>query len=115
MSRIASEIDVICSEVRTLTASLTASNRIFRFPEGAMTEKDWVRQYAVKVEAHKANWESLFDRRKFNRMDGYEQAKYEADLKKKAERPLYRAWKDEDSFQNISKETYDWAVQNGYA
>ena len=91
----------------------TAGDRLFRFTEGTMTEKEWVQQYAVRLEAVKVSWQSLIDRRKYNRMDGDEQEKYEASLKKKAEIPQYRAWKDNDIFVVVSKETYLWAQKTG--
>lgn len=88
-------------------------DRLFRFTEGVMTEKEWVHRYAVRVEAVKVSWESLIDRRKYNRMDGDEQKGYEASLKKKAETPQYRAWKDSDIFVVVSKGTYLWAQKSG--
>jgi len=84
------------------------SNKLVRFPEGVMTEKEWVERYADRVEEAKCSWLDFFDRTKFNRMDNDEQKKYEAQLKKKAEKPDYRAYKG-DIFYTISKETYLWA------
>jgi len=89
-----------------------ASNKPLRFPEGVMTERDWVKNYSDRLEEKKVGWESLIDRKKYHRMDGDEQKEYEAQLKKKAEKPQYRAWKG-DIFHVISKDTYDWANREG--
>lgn len=84
------------------------TGRVFRFTEGVMTERDWVQKYADRVEEVRVDWHSFItSRRKWNNMDGHEQEAYEARLKKKAEKPVYRAWKG-DIYQVISKSTYDW-------
>ena len=88
------------------------STKKVRFPEGTFTEREWVGQYADRVEEYRASYQALFDRRKFNQMDGDEQAAYEARLREKANKPLYRAWKGE-TFHDISKETYLWAKTRG--
>lgn len=75
------------------------------FPEGVMTEKEWVERYADRLQEAKISWHSLINRQKWNRMDGDEQARYERQLKKKAEQPEYRAWKGE-IFHIISPATY---------
>ena len=95
-------------------ANKTAAGKAFRFPEGVMTEEDWVRDHAARVEEVEVDWHSLIDRKKFNRMDNDEQKVYEAQLKKKAEKPQYRAWRgDRDTFYTISKETYTKAKGAG--
>jgi hypothetical protein len=89
------------------------AEQVFRFPEGVMTQREWVERYAARVEAVTVDWHRYMDRHKWNRMDGPEQAEYEKKLKKKAEKPEYRAWRHDpngDVFQVISKSTYDWAV-----
>jgi hypothetical protein len=93
-------------------SSIGTSARLLRFPEGVMTELEWVGQYADRVEEVKPNWRDFFDRVKFNRMDGDEQRIYEANLKKKAEKSEHRAWKG-DTFYTISKGTYLWARSIG--
>lgn len=82
-----------------------AGTRLMRFPEGTMTEAEWVRNHADRVEEVRESWLNLFDRNKFNRMDYAEQARYEAGLKKQAEKPVYRAWKG-DKFYAVSAASY---------
>ncbi len=89
-----------------------ASDKKHRFPEGTFTEKEWVERFADRLEEKKVDWRTLMDRRKWNRMDGDEQKTYEDQLKKKAEKPVFRAWKG-DTYQDISKDTYLWARQQG--
>jgi hypothetical protein len=99
-----------------LTSALSeAQEQPKRFPEGVMTEKEWVSKYAHSVEAVTVSWRSLINKKKWNAMDGDEQKEYEAGLKKRAEKPEYRAWRsaDKDVFQVISKATYDHAKSNG--
>lgn len=92
-----------------------AGGRTLRYPEGVMTEKAWVQQYATRLEEAKVDWVSLINRKHWNSLSGGggQQAAYEAKLKKKAEKPEYRAWKGDDYFQPVSEETYDWAKRAG--
>ncbi len=92
----------------------TAASKLIRFPEGAMTEEDWVQNHAESVEEYQENWLSFFDRTKFNRMDGPQQDEYEKELKRKVQKPRYRAWKKgHDTFFDISKATFEAAKRNG--
>lgn len=93
----------------------SAAGKTLRYPEGQMTEEDWVDRYAESVEEYRAKWTDLFDRRKFNSLDGFEaQKKYEDDLKLKAQKPRFRAWKKgKGAYQDISKATFDWAKKRG--
>jgi len=101
--------EFVSQPVRNKRTSRRNAGKLFRFPEGVMTETEWVQRHADRVEEFKVDWTAFFDRRKFNQMGGHgEQEEYEARLKKKAEKPLYRAWKG-DTYQIISKSTYDAA------
>lgn len=82
--------------------------KTFRFPEGTMTEREWVKEHADKVEEEKVDWHSLIDKKKWNRMDGEAQKEYEKMLQEKAKKPVFRAWKG-DTYHDISKDTYTWA------
>jgi hypothetical protein len=93
-----------------------ASDRLVRFTEGVMTEKEWVQQNAGRVEEfYYKDWHSLIDKKKWNRMDNDEQREYEAKLKKKIEKPEFRAYRksDDSVFVTISKDTYLWAKREG--
>ena len=92
---------------------LRISAKVYRFPEGTMDEKTWVSQYADRVEALYVPWESLMDRRKWNKLDGNQQKVYEGILKEKAKTPQYRAWKGK-VFYEISQSTYMWATQHHF-
>lgn len=85
--------------------------KLFRFSEGTMTEKDWVSRYAGRVVEHyrKSHYD-LIDKKKWNRMDAAEQKEYEDKLKKKIEQPEYRAYrKNEDEiFVVVSKDTFSF-------
>jgi hypothetical protein len=59
-----------------------------------------------RVEEVVIDWHDLIDRAKWNRMGGREQEEYEAALKKKAQKPIYRAWRG-DLFWIVSKKVYD--------
>jgi len=86
--------------------------KLIRFPEGVMTEEDWVAKHAVRVEERTLgsdHWHSLIDRRSYNRMDNDEQRAYEARLRAKAAKPAYRAWTDRDTFYDVSKATFESA------
>lgn len=88
--------------------------KAIRFPEGTMSEEEWVQTYAESVEEYQENWLNLFDRTKFNRMDGNEQKKYEEDLKRRAQKPHFRAWrKGGETFFDISKATFEAAKKQG--
>jgi hypothetical protein len=88
--------------------------KLIRFPEGIMTEEEWVLNHAESVEAYTESWLSFFDRTKFNRMDGPQQVEYEKALKQKAGKPHFRAWKQgHQGFFNISKATYEAAKRKG--
>lgn len=93
----------------------SAAGKAFRYPEGQMTEEDWVDRYAESVEEYRARWTDLFDRRKFNSLEGFgAQQKYEDDLKLKAQKPRFRAWKKgKETYQDISKATFEWAKKRG--
>ncbi len=94
------------------TAEVTTADKKVRFPEGTMSEMDWVTNHADRVEEYKADWRSLMDKKQWNRMSGDEQKAYEDQVKKKAEKPMYRAWKG-DTYYDISKNTYEKAKQSG--
>jgi len=93
----------------------SAAGKTFRYPEGQMTEEDWVDRYADSVEEYRAKWTDLFDRRKFNSLEGDgAQQRYEDDLKLKAQKPRFRAWKKgKETYQDISKATFEWAKKRG--
>ena len=82
-----------------------------RYPEGVMTEREWVERHAERIEAATISWYSLIDRRKHFRLGGEELAAYERSLQEKAKKPEYRAWSG-DGFHVISAATYDWAKAN---
>ena len=73
-----------------------------------MTEEEWVRRYADRLEEGKRSWYDLLDRRRWNSLDHDGQREYEALLKKRAEKPEYRAWRG-DRFVVIAKATYEKA------
>jgi hypothetical protein len=106
-----------CTGIKVKRAAPTAArkgnpvgkDKKFNFTEGVFTEKEWVERHAVRLEEVKKDWHQFIDRTRWNRMDGREQAAYESQLKKKAGKPVYRAWKNDSEFQEISKATYDWA------
>ena len=77
-----------------------------------MTMRDWIQRYADRMEEASIDWHSLIDRRKWNGLEGGAQDAYEEKLKKRAERPQYRAWRG-DVFYQISKDDYLWAKQRG--
>ncbi|HPT72139.1 MAG TPA: hypothetical protein PLE74_07645 [Candidatus Cloacimonadota bacterium] len=79
------------------------------FPAG-FTEREWVQKFANRIEEVKIDWHDLIDRRKYNRMNGLEQEAYEAELKMKAEKSIYRAYYG-DTYQQISQSTYTWAKE----
>ena len=83
--------------------------KLVRFPEGVMTEAEWVERYAARVTEEATSPLSFFDRHKFNRMDYAEQKHYEASLAKKAAKHRYRAYRSDGSFYDIGKRTYDSA------
>lgn len=85
------------------------ADKLYTFKEGVMTEKEWVQKYAIRLEVGKVGFNRIYNRRKFNSLEGIAQKEYMAKLEKKAEKPEYRAWRDENSFVVISKKTYDWA------
>lgn len=85
------------------------NERIYSFPEGQMTELQWVKTHATKLEKTFVSWESLINRRVWNRMDNDEQRRYEQRLKKSAEKPEFRAWKG-DVFYVISKRSWEETV-----
>lgn len=84
------------------------SGKLIRFPEGVMTEAEWVARYADRVSPLTVTWTWFYNRSKFNRLEGDSQDEYIASLKKKAEKPLYFAYKGDVNYQ-ISKSTYDAA------
>ncbi len=87
-----------------------AADRMVRFPEGTMSEKDWVSRYADSIEAYNASPD--FDRRAFNNMNSDEQKAYDKKLEKQAAKTVYRAWQG-DTFYRISKNTYFLAKDRG--
>ena len=83
------------------------AGKLFRFPEGTMTLEEWVRDHAESVEEYRISWEDLMDRAKYNRLDGGRQEEYEAQLKRKAQKPRYRAWsKGKRTYQEIPKNLF---------
>ncbi len=78
--------------------------KLIRFPEGVMSELEWVQNHAVRVECVAVPWTSLINRRAFNRMDYAEQKAYE--LRLRAKTTQYRAWSSRDTFYTITKTTY---------
>jgi hypothetical protein len=88
--------------------------KLFRFPEGTMTYRQWVTRHAVRFETGYPSWESFYNRHKFNRMehDG-EQDAYIARLKKRAEKLEYRAYRADGSYTILPKATYAWAIRQG--
>lgn len=86
---------------------------LLRFPEGLMTERDWVQKHADRITASTVYWRDLIDRTKWNRMDGDEQALYSKRLEARSRKPQYRAWKG-DRFHVISAATHAWAVTHKF-
>ena len=88
--------------------------KLNRFPEGVMTEEEWVLTHAELVEPYEENWQNLYNRTKFNRMDNDQQREYEKELKLKAQKPHFRAWtKGRETFFDISRATYELAKRKG--
>lgn len=78
-----------------------------------MTESEWVEKYAKSIESKVVDWHTLIDKRKWNGLEGDAQKAYEKKLQEKAKKPVYRAWKNDNEFQDISKETFEWAKKRG--
>jgi hypothetical protein len=87
--------------------------KVYRFPDGTMTEKQWVEQYADRLEYKAAHdpYEG-YSRTKFNRLEGAAQNAYIKRLARKNALPSYRAYRrNGSSFQEISKSTFEWAAK----
>lgn len=77
-------------------------------------ERIWVQRYANqidRIEEILVDWHDLIDRKKYNRMNGFEQEAYEAQLKKKAQKVKYRAYV-RDMYHEVSKSTYTWIKES---
>lgn len=81
------------------------NNKVYRFPEGTMTLKDWVDRYAVKLVTGKQP-KLRYDRVKYNRMDGRELEQYEKDTSEPTV-PYYEAWSAKGTGQDIPKKIFD--------
>lgn len=77
-------------------------------------EKEWICTRADRVEAYYPSWLALRDRqrRRWNRMDGDQQAAFDADCKRRAATLHYRAW-DGDVFIDIRESDYRYAIARG--
>lgn len=93
---------------------MATDGKLYRFADGTVsTINDWCIRNAVRYEVKKdRSWYDLIDRRKYNRMDGAEQAEYEKRLKAEAAKPQYRAWTDADTFIVITKRDYLAAMKH---
>jgi hypothetical protein len=89
------------------------SHKKVRYPEGLMTETEWIQNHAASVEEYTVPWENLADRRTLNRLGGSEYEEYVERMKAKAEKPRYRAWSKMETFHDIPKATYEWAISIG--
>ena len=88
------------------------ADKLYRYELGVMTEKEFVLKHAIRLEIGKVGMGVLYNRCKFNSLEGDgAQKEYMAKLEKKAEKPEYRAYDSEDSWVSISKKTYDWAIK----
>lgn len=87
------------------TMTKKTSSKMIRFPQGTMTEIDWVLNHADRVEKYTQNWQDMYSKKKFNSLDGDRQKTYVEDLKRKSAQPRYRAWSG-DTFYDISESSY---------
>lgn len=86
--------------------------KLIQFPEGIMSELDWVLQHADRVEPYKRSWQDLYKRDRYNALNHDEQEAYMHFLRKQADKQLYRAWKGE-AFYPVSEKTYKlWLGEN---
>ena len=62
-------------------------NKLMNYPEGIMTRKQWlnVKKYQNCTAKKETESKIKYNRAKFNRMDHYEQQKYEAKMKETKE------------------------------
>ena len=81
-----------------------------RFPEGLMTWREWLSQYATSVKARPSTYEDFYDRRAYNRGA---QVHEESIRHKMSEQPLIYIAYGADTFHTIPREVYEWAVANG--
>ena len=81
-----------------------------RFPEGLMTWREWLSQYATSVKARPSIYDDFYDRRAYNRGA---QAHEESIHRKMSEQPLIYIAYGADTFYTIPREVYEWAVANG--
>jgi len=88
-------------------------NKVFRYPEGIMSRRDWLRMMQVKgatVEESKKN-RIQFDRIKFNRMKGGIWSNEQSEYEKKCNEmiPCYNLrLPNESSFFEITKTEYEY-------
>jgi hypothetical protein len=87
------------------------TDQLYRYSLGVMTEKEFILKHAIRLEIGKVGMGVLYNRRKFNSLEGDAQKEYMAKLEKKAEKPEYRAYYSEDAWVCISKKTYNWAIK----
>lgn len=88
-----------------LKSAASADSKVYRFPEGTMTLREWVERHAVKLLTGKQP-KLRYDRVKYNRMDGREQAQYEKDTSEPTV-PYYEAWTEKGTGQDIPKSIFD--------
>jgi len=97
-----------------MTARVVAKkleDRLFRYADGVMTERQWIERYADRLEEARTIVEDFYNRRKFSSLEGRAQDEYMKRLHAKAGKPVYRAHRrGGSSFQEVSKKSFDWAA-----
>lgn len=93
-------------------ASSSDDDKVFRFPEGEMTLRRWVKEHAERLEERPLTLDDVLDRRRFNKLEGRAQEEYVARAQAKVGKPHYTAWKG-DQGESISKALFDWATREG--